>query len=114
MQAASFNFLYTVFFSVSNYLHFIPKYTVILFKRMLSQSGSFQVTYFHVFPTFPESHWSEYACFPSLALATITGNTMDAIHSLLWRTYGPTSHKGVSQGVHFEKSFDIISVRYTP
>jgi len=72
------------------------------------------VTYFHVFPAFPESHGPEYACFPSVALATFTRNTTDAIHSPLWRTYWSSSHKGVSQGVpHFEKSLNIVSVRYT-
>jgi hypothetical protein len=71
------------------------------------------VTYFHVFLAFPKSHGLEYACFPSAALATFAENTMDAIHSLLWRTYWPSSHIGVSQGVpHFEKNFNIVSVRY--
>jgi len=61
------------------------------------------VTYFHVFLVFPKSHGPEYACFPSVACHI----------DFTWRTYWPNSHKGISQGVpHFEKSFNIVSVRY--
>ena len=91
----------------------VPKYTVIFFKRMPCQSGSFQVTYFQVSPMFPQSHVPWSACFLIVFPATFTGKTIDTIRSPLWTTYWPSSHEWVSHGVpQLENTVNIVSVLY--
>ena len=87
---------------------------MILFKRGLCLSGSFQVTYFQVLTVFPESHGPWSACFPSVVPPTFAGSSLDAVHSLLWSTYMLSSHKWISKGVPLPvNSFNIVSVHYT-
>jgi len=87
---------------------------VILFKRMLCQSGSFQVTYFQVSPVFPQPHVPRSACFLNVVPTTFTGETGDTIRSLLWITYWPSSQEWVSYGVlQLENSVNNVSVRCT-
>lgn len=62
---------------------------------------------------FPESYSPWSACFSNVASATFTGNTIDAIHSLLWSPYWSHFHKRIFQGVsHFKNSSYIVSVCY--
>jgi len=72
------------------------------------------MTFFYILPVFPKSYSPWSACFSSVALTTLTGNSINTIHSLLWRPLWPGSCMRISQGMFcFENSSFIVSVHYT-